>query len=42
MELAESMHALWERFPRLALAGDPVSRGTFVLRGHRSVPVAAT
>ena len=41
MELAESMRALWDRFPRLALAGEPVSRGTFVLRGHRSVPVAA-
>jgi cytochrome P450 len=41
MELAESMHALWERFPRLAPAGDPVPRGTFVLRGHRSVPVTA-
>jgi cytochrome P450 len=41
MELAESMHALWERFPRLAPAGEPVPRGTFVLRGHRSVPVTA-
>ena len=41
MELAESMRALWDRFPRLALAGEPVTRGTFVLRGPRSVPVAA-
>jgi unspecific monooxygenase len=41
MELAESMSLLWERFPRLRLAGEPESRGTFVLRGHRSVPVAA-
>ncbi|GAA1921078.1 cytochrome P450 [Nocardioides marmoribigeumensis] len=41
MELAESMSRLWERFPRLALTGRPESRGTFVLRGHRSVPVAA-
>ena len=41
MELAESMALLWERFPRLTLAGEPESRGTFVLRGHRSVPVAA-
>ena len=41
MELAESMRALWDRFPRLELAGEPESRGTFVLRGHRSVPVAA-
>ena len=42
MELAESMRGLWERFPRLAPAGDPVPRGTFVLRGHRCVPVAAS
>ena len=42
MELAESVAALWEAFPGLALAGEPESRGTFVLRGHRSVPVAAT
>ena len=42
MELAESMRVLWDRFPRLGLAGEPVSRGTFVLRGHRSVPVAAS
>ena len=42
MELAESMSLLWERFPRLTLAGEPESRGTFVLRGHRSVPVAAS
>ena len=41
MELAESMQVLWERFPGLSLAGEPESRGTFVLRGHRSVPVSA-
>ncbi len=41
MELAESMQILWDRFPHLALAGEPESRGTFVLRGHRAVPVAA-
>ncbi len=39
MELAESLTALLDRFPRLALAGEPEPRGTFVLRGHRSVPV---
>lgn len=39
MELVESLTALFERFPGLALAGEPVSRGTFVLRGYRSVPV---
>ncbi|RVW01919.1 cytochrome P450 [Rhodococcus xishaensis] len=40
MELAESLSALFDRFPRIALSGDPISRGTFVLRGYRSVPVA--
>jgi unspecific monooxygenase len=39
MELAESLTALLDRFPRLALAGEPESRGTFVLRGYRSVRV---
>ena len=41
MELAESLAALWQRFPDLSLAGEPVSRGTFVLRGYRSVPVGS-
>ncbi|MGI8523315.1 MAG: cytochrome P450 [Nocardioides sp.] len=40
MELAESVAALFTAYPHLALAGEPVSRGTFVLRGHRSVPVS--
>ncbi|WP_121258256.1 cytochrome P450 [Nocardioides ferulae] len=39
MELAESVTALWSRFPDLALAGEPETRGTFVLRGYHSVPV---
>jgi unspecific monooxygenase len=39
MELAESLTALLDRFPRLALAGEPEPRGTFVLRGYRSVRV---
>jgi len=39
MELAESVTALWERFPALALTGEPRRRGTFVLRGFASVPV---
>ena len=39
MELAESLAALLDRFPGLQLVGEPVSRGTFVLRGHRSVTV---
>lgn len=40
MELVESLDALRARLPRLALAGAPVSRGTFVLRGWAEVPVA--
>jgi cytochrome P450 len=39
MELAESLALLLERFPDLHLAGDPESRGTFVLRGYRRVPL---
>lgn len=39
MELAESLRALFDRFPDLALAGEPESRGTFVLRGYHRVPV---
>jgi unspecific monooxygenase len=40
MELLESLGALFATFPALALSGEPVSRGTFVLRGYRSVPVS--
>ena len=39
--IGESLAALFATYPRLHLAGEPVSRGTFVLRGNRSVPVAA-
>ncbi len=39
MELVESVGALFARFPDLGLAAEPESRGTFVLRGYRSVPV---
>ena len=41
MELFESLTTLFARFPSLALAGEPESRGTFVLRGYHRVPVAA-
>jgi unspecific monooxygenase len=41
MELAESLGLLRTRMPRLHLAGEPTSRGTFVLRGYTAVPVAA-
>jgi cytochrome P450 len=39
MELVESLGALWAACPSLTLAGEPESRGTFVLRGFRRVPV---
>jgi len=41
MELAESLGLLWDRMPGLRLAGEPSTRGTFVLRGYTTVPVAA-
>jgi unspecific monooxygenase len=41
MELAESLAALFSTYPDLRLAGAPESRGTFVLRGFRTVPVSA-
>jgi unspecific monooxygenase len=39
MELTESLAALTARFPGLSLAGEPESRGTFVLKGYRKVVV---
>lgn len=39
MELVESLALLLRRLPDLALVDEPVSRGTFVLRGYRSVVV---
>ena len=42
MELFESLTSLFATYPSLALAGEPESRGTFVLRGYRSVPVTTS
>ncbi|MDX6375557.1 MAG: hypothetical protein QOD98_4545 [Nocardioidaceae bacterium] len=39
MELVESLKALWAAYPSLGLVGEPESRGTFVLRGFRTVMV---
>jgi unspecific monooxygenase len=39
MELFESLRTLFATYPDLALAGEPRSRGTFVLRGYHNVPV---
>jgi unspecific monooxygenase len=41
MELVESVTALFAAHPDLALAAEPVSRGTFVLRGYESVMVGS-
>ena len=41
MELVESLGLLLHELPGLHLVGDPVSRGTFVLRGFTSVTVGA-
>jgi cytochrome P450 len=39
MELVESLDALWAAYPSLGLVAEPQSRGTFVLRGFRTVIV---
>ena len=39
MEMSIAVPALMTRFPTICLAGTPVSRGTFVLRGFAEVPV---
>jgi unspecific monooxygenase len=41
MELFESLTTLRDTFPSLTLAGEPESRGTFVLRGYHRVPVGS-
>ena len=39
MEMSIAVPALLTRFPSIALSGEPVSRGTFVLRGWSTVPI---
>lgn len=41
MEMTTSLPALIKRFPKLALASEPVRRQAFVLRGYETVPVSA-
>jgi cytochrome P450 len=41
LELSVTVPRLFELMPELHLAGDPVRRDTFVLRGYHSIPVAA-
>jgi len=40
LEMLTSLPMLFERFPELALAGEPVQRPTFVLRGWESIPAS--
>ena len=39
MEMSIAVPALLARFPGIGLSGEPVSRGTFVLRGWSTVPI---
>ena len=41
LEMSVSLPALWEKYPNMQLAGNPVRRPTFVLRGYESVPISA-
>jgi cytochrome P450 len=41
LEMSVSLPALWEKYPEMQLAGDPVRRPTFVLRGYESVSISA-
>ena len=41
LELSVTLPRLLERMPALRLAGDPVQRDTFVLRGYHSIPVTS-
>lgn len=42
LESAIALQALFERLPDLAIAGEPVRRGTRVLRGYDVLPVSAS
>jgi cytochrome P450 len=41
LEMSVSLPALWEKYPNMQLAGIPVRRPTFVLRGYESVSISA-
>jgi len=41
LEMGVSLPALWEKYPNMQLAGEPVRRPTFVLRGYESVSISA-
>jgi cytochrome P450 len=39
LEMSVSLPALWEKYPNMSLAKEPVRRPTFVLRGYESVAI---
>ena len=39
LEMSVSLPALWEKYPDMSLAKEPVRRATFVLRGYESVAI---
>ncbi|MEN9742093.1 MAG: hypothetical protein RIR66_1049, partial [Actinomycetota bacterium] len=41
LEMNTSLPLLFEKFPKLQLAGKPKQRPTFVLRGYEEIPVTA-
>ncbi len=41
LEMSVSLPALWEKYSNMQLAGTPVRRPTFVLRGYESVSISA-
>jgi cytochrome P450 len=40
LEMSVSLPALWEKYPSMQLAAEPVRRPTFVLRGYESVAIS--
>jgi len=40
LEMSVSLPALWEKYPSMQLASEPVRRPTFVLRGYESVAIS--
>ena len=40
LEMSVSLPALWEKYPTMALASEPIRRPTFVLRGYESVAIS--
>lgn len=41
LEMSVSLPALWEKYPQMTLASEPLRRPTFVLRGYESIAISA-